>query len=501
MPIDLNDSSLEAQFSFGPESGGVIEEVPFHILFLGDWSGDGEGTTRRDPIEIDRDNYDEILAKLGTAVDLDYEDGSVLRLEFSSLDDFHPDEIFSRVPLFADLRKLRKELNSQDSYNIAAREARRLFGTNSADEAPVAEAPAEVPSDNLLDAILGKPEGGAAISHKAKVSGELGSLISDLVKPHLTNVDENEQASLIAASDSATSGLMRKIITHPKFKALESAWRGLYFLTRRAETSTQLKIHILDLPKDKFAASLASADGLSSTELFRILIHDAIQVEGAEPWALVAADYAFEPNVDDVAALMRISKLCAAAGAPFVAQMSAEVLGVSSLAEQPDQTEWNTSSTSDEAKLWAALRGQAESQSLGLTVTRMIGRLPYGSKTDPVESFDFEEFEGAPEHKGYLWTNASFAVATLLAQSFAEYEWEMKDRLIQDLDGLPLHMYKRDGETAFQPCAEITMTDVGVNKLMDFGLMPLVSYRGTDRVKLARFQSITDPVQGLKARW
>lgn len=500
MPIDLNDSSLEAQFSFGPESGGVIEEVPFHILFLGDWSGDGEGTTRRDPIEIDRDNYDEVLAKLGTAVDLDFDDGSNLRLDFSSLDDFHPDEIFRRVPLFAELRRLRKDLNNADSYNIAAREARRLFGTSVVDE-PVQETSAESPSDNLLDAILGKPEGGAAVSHKAKVSGELGSLINDLVRPHLINVDTNEQASLIAATDATTSGLMRKIITHPKFKALESAWRGLYFLTRRAETSTQLKIHILDLPKDKFAASLASADGLSSTELFRILIHDAIQVEGSEPWALVAADYAFEPNVDDVAALMRISKLCSAAGAPFIAQMSAEILGVSSLAEHPDQAEWNTNATGDAAKLWAALRGQAESQSLGLTITRMIGRLPYGAKTDPVESFDFEEFEGDPQHDRYLWTNASFAVATLLAQSFAEYEWEMKDRLIQNLDGLPLHTYKRDGETNFQPCAEITMTDVGVNKLMDFGLMPLVSYRGTDRVKLARFQSITDPVEGLKARW
>lgn len=500
MPIDLNDSSLEAQFSFGPESGSVIEEVPFHILFLGDWSGDSEGTTRRDPIEIDRDNYEEILAKLGTAVDLDFEDGSVIRLEFSSLDDFHPDEIFRRVPLFADLRKLRKELNNQDTYNIAAREARRLFGTAAAEE-PVQEAPAEVPSDNLLDAILGKPEGGAAVSHKAKVSGELGSLISDLVRPHLITVDENEQASLISAADSATSGLMRKIITHPKFKALESSWRGLYFLTRRADTSTQLKVHILDLPKDKFASSLASADGLSSTELFRFLIHDAIQVEGAEPWALVAADYAFEPNVDDVAALMRISKLCSAAGAPFVAQMSAEILGVSSLAEHPDQAQWNTNSTDDAAKLWAALRGQADSQSLGMTITRYIGRMPYGAKTDPVESFDFEEFEGEPEHDGYLWTNASFVVATLLAQSFAEYEWEMKDRLIQDIDGLPLHTYKRDGETTFQPCAEIPMTDVGANKLMDFGLMPLVSYRGTDRVKLARFQSITDPVEGLKARW
>src|SRR5688572_17417746 len=101
MPIDLNDTGLEAAFTFETERGGVIEEPPFHILALGDWSGDAEKRAfdQRQPIEIDRDNFDEVMSRLKTSLELDFDDGSRLELSFDSLDDFDPDEIFKRVEM------------------------------------------------------------------------------------------------------------------------------------------------------------------------------------------------------------------------------------------------------------------------------------------------------------------------------------------------------------------------------------------------------------------
>jgi predicted component of type VI protein secretion system len=87
----------------------------------------------------------------------------------------------------------------------------------------------------------------------------------------------------------------------------------------------------------------------------------------------------------------------------------------------------------------------------------------------------------------------------LLAQSFAEYGWDMSGRLQQDIGGLPLYFYKDDGQKTYKPCAEIPMTEIAVNKLVDAGFMPLVSYKDTDRVKLAMFQSITG--SALNGRW
>ncbi len=501
MPIDLNDTGLESSVSFGNVSGGVIEDPPFHILALGNWSGDAERRelSARRPIEIDRDNFDEVIARLKTSVVLDFDGGSELVLEFGSLDDFHPDEIFRRVDMFDQLRSLRKKLNSSDTFNAAAYEAKQLFGLKREDIEPVAASTDDQPAaDNLLDAILMKPEGGAA-APKRKLSGELGSLVSELVRPHLVTVDEEQQSSLVSLVDSATSGLMRKILHHRKFQALEAAWRGLFFLVRRADTSTELKIWVLDVSKEELADHLKNAEALSSTGLYEILVRDAVETQGSDPWSLVLGDYAFAPVVDDVATLMRISKIAAAAGAPFISHMRPDVLGVHSLHENQDPAKWETAADPNAARLWEALCGQSESDSLGMTIPRFITRLPYGSDTEPLDTFTFEEFESSSEHDNYLWSNGCFALGQLLADSFANYGWEMKDRLAQDIDGLPLHVYKQDDETVYNPCAEITMTEAGVNKLIAAGLMPLVSYRGTDRVKLAMYQSISG--KALSSRW
>ena len=501
MPI--SDIGLEAEFTFERDLGGVIDEPPFRILMLGDWSGGADSVLAgRRPVEIDRDNFDEVVDRLKPRAELDFEDGSTLTLEFASLDDFHPDEIFRRVPLCSELRDLRKRLRNSDSFNGAAREARQMFGIAASLPEPTPEQQVEENSgDNLLDAILAQPTGGAA-APKRGVSGELGGLIRELVRPHLLNVNEDEQATLIAAVDSATSQLMRSIIHHRRFQELEAAWRGLFFQVRRTETAGDLKICILDISKDELAEDLKSAGDLSETVLYRVLVRDAIETPGGEPWAFVGGNYAFSPVVEDVAALMRISKICAAAGAPFVAHMRPDVLGVHSRAEHPDSDEWNTNGDTDAAKLWNALRTQAESQYLGMTVPRFLCRLPYGAETDPLENFEFEEFDGEPFHDGYCWSNACFVSALLHARSFSNYGWsEMGRSLEQDVDGLPVHMYKSNGETIYTPCAEVQMTDKGVNKLMEFGLTPLVSYRAMDKIKTARHQSVADPVTGLRGRW
>lgn len=500
MPI--SDIGMEAKFTLESERAGEINEPPFHILAIGDWSGSGkkEPPGERRPMEIDRDNIDEVIARMNTSVDLTFEDGSAFSLEFRSLDDFHPDEIFRRVPMFAHLRDLRKRLKGADTFNSAAGEVREMFGTRAAEPSVVVEEAAEDGPVDLLDAILTKPTGGGA-APRPGVSGELSGLVRDLVRPHLVSLDETEQSALVAAIDEATSSLMRRILQHRDFQALEAAWRGLFFLVKRSDTSSDLKIFALDISKDELESELKDAENLSDTSLYKILVRDAIETPGGVPWALVCANYAFAPEVDDIAALMRVSKIVGAARVPFVAHMRPDVLGVHSLAENSDPAKWRTAPDTDAGKLWFALRGQAESEFLGMTIPRFLARLPYGADTDPLETFNFEEFGDGPQHDQYLWSNGCFAVCMLYGQSYSAFGWEMGKKLIQDIEGLPVHVFESDGETVFKPCAEIQMTDKGVEKLMEYGLMPLVTYRGTDRVKLARFQSIKDPVTALRARW
>lgn len=503
MPIDLKDTGLEAAFTLESEKGGIIEDVPFRILVFADLSGNRErpALDKRKPVEIDRDNFDDIFARISPGLDLDLGNGQMLPLGFSALEDLHPDGLFRNVSAFSYLRGLRKRLKDGDTFNATAREARQLFGIAPQQTAgePAAENSDEE-GDGLLDSILARPEGGST-APRGTVAGDLGRLVSDLVRPHLVSFDENEQAGLIGAADTAVSLLMRQILSSSAFRELEAAWRSLFFLVRRVPTSAQLKIFVVDASKEELAADLKNAESLSASNLYRMVLRDAVETQGGEPWALICGGYAYSANVDDIAALMRISSIAAAAKAPYISHLRPEVLGIHSFAASPEPREWKPDPASNETKLWTALRGQADSKYLGMVTPRFLARLPYGADSDPVDSFEFEEFDEVPKHDEFLWANGAFLAAALLGLSFSEYEWEMDRRMIQDIDGLPVHIHKAGGETIFKPCAEILMTDAGVDRLMENGFMPLISYRSTDRVKLGRFQSVAEPTTGLKGRW
>ena len=66
------------------------------------------------------------------------------------------------------------------------------------------------------------------------------------------------------------------------------------------------------------------------------------------------------------------------------------------------------------------MRTLPDAETIGLALPRFLLRLPYGKKTFSAESFDFEEFEGAPGHEDYLWGNSAFAVALRLGRAFNE---------------------------------------------------------------------------------
>lgn len=496
-------SENETRVTLEADRTGIVEEPPFRMLVLGDWSGDGEkkAASGRKPIEIDRDNFDEVMERLGVKAEISIGDGETLSLQFNELDDFHPDNIFRRLDIFTKLRSLRKDLNNDDSFYRAAREVRGMFDVG--DEMPAATEPAkqeEAPADNLLDTILGQPSGGAP-KPKPKTSSDLSNLVSDLVRPHLVSVDENEKSGMIAAIDAATSSLMLAILRDEKFKALEAAWRGLYFLVRRTETSTDLKIFILDVSKAELSDNLKDVGDLSETELYRHLVRDGLESGKDDAYAVVLGNYDLKANIDDVATLIRISKIAAAANAPFISHIAPSIFAIDSFEAKPDHRDWNIAPESDRAKLWNALRGQPEALYLGMATPRFLSRLPYGQETEPAETFSFEEIDENFSHEDYVWSNPCFIVGNLLANSYSNYGWSMGNSLMQDVEGLPVHVFKTDGETIFKPCAEVLMTEAGCDRLMNFGFMPLASFKNTDRVKLTRFQSISDPVRALKGMW
>ena len=506
------DSNLESMFTFETGDTPSAEEPPFHVLMLGDWNGNSnrKDLSARRPVVVDRDNFDDVLKKLNVGLELDLKgDGQdILSLQFSELDDFHPDNLFRQIPLFSELRDIRRRLSNSDTFDSAANEVRSWF--DSVDDNQISDAKIEsevndappVDSSNLLDMILTQPGQSSASAKPQRVDdSELGRFVSKIVSPYLITIDENEQSKLIAAVDETISELMRHVLHHPEFQALESAWRGLYFLVRRLETDVDLKIFILNLSKDELSDNLKSTNSLADSFVYRWLITEAIETPGGEPFSVIAGNYSFGLNVDDIASLMRVAKLANAADAPFISYLQPELFGIEDFSQKIESSQFKATEDSNEAKLWTALRSSPESKYIGLSPMKLLARIPYGEATDSTETFSFEEFTGNAEHRAFLWMNPSFAGALLLAQSYRQYGWDMGQALRRDIENLPMYIYKEDGETKTKPCAEVVLTENMSEKILEQGLMPLIWFRDSDKVKLGRFQSIALPSANLGGKW
>ncbi len=103
------------------EGAQVVRELPFVVGVMGDFSGDPTQPLRpmseRKFIQIDRDNFNDVLARMTPGVKLKVDnkladDGSqmAVELKFNSMDDFEPARIAEQVPALKALMETRNKL-------------------------------------------------------------------------------------------------------------------------------------------------------------------------------------------------------------------------------------------------------------------------------------------------------------------------------------------------------------------------------------------------------
>jgi type VI secretion system protein ImpC len=496
MPRPISFGSI----NLGMPAGEALEisETPFRVLILGDFSGRANrklstSLSGRKPIFVDRDNIDQVMAKLGVEIALgDGAERVVLR--FKELDHFHPDRLYERLELFTALRDLRKRLANDSTFAAAAAEIKGWSAVPASTPAPEAQ-PAPVNPENLLEQMMSGavplPESGRGLE----------SLLKRALAPYLVPNIVIEQAELTQLVDESAAAQMRRILHHVDFQAVEAAWRGLFFLVRRLDTDAKLKLFFLDVARDELAADLLADTDLGQTAIYRLLVEQTVGTPGGLPWAIVVGNYRFDQSRADVELLGRMAKIAAAAGAPFVAGGSERIFGCDSLAKTAEPRDWKPDADAQGNEAWAALRGLAEANYLGLVVPRLLLRMPYGKEGEPAEQFHFEEAAGSSDHERLLWGQGSWAVAYLLAESYSRYGWDFEPGLLREITGLPLFVYDHDGEREVLPCAEVLLIDRALDPIADRGLMPLQSIKNQDAVSLASFRSLAASGGTLAGRW
>ncbi|MDP2007583.1 MAG: type VI secretion system contractile sheath large subunit, partial [Rubrivivax sp.] len=422
---------IEVNVSTGPRpapAGKRAPGQPMRLLLLGDFSGrpahERPLLSARPTHRLDLDSLGAVMRRLAPRVPAA---GSVFEAE--DIEDFHPDALWARLPVFDTLRQLRRRLQDPQQLAQAAAELGvPLPGTGPAQ--------GDAGGDLLAGLLGGRP---AAAPAAAPAPGGIDAFVRRLVAPHIVPDAGPMQAQLTASVDRSIAAQIREVLHAPAFQALESAWRGAQWLISSLELDEGLQLHLFDVSRDELLADVVAARGqLTQTGLHRALADRWRGVPGGDPWSVVISLERFGPSDTDIGLLAALGLLAQQAGGPLLAAGDPAL----ALAEPAALAGWQTLRQS-EAAPW-----------LGLVAPRLLLRQPYGRRSDPVASFTFEEFSGPPEHEHLLWGAGSLAAALLIGRAFMARGWAMEPGDEREIGDLPAYSFERDAEMHLQACAE-----------------------------------------------
>lgn len=487
----MHEYHLDINAGRDPMPAVPLDDTPFRIAIVGDFTGrasrgsganeGGPAVARRPAWPVDRDDLDVVLREMGPALHLGLEAGSPpLAIRFQSLEDFHPDRLYQRLPLFQALRDLRQRLSNPATFKAAAAE---LSG---AAPPPPARPPAAA---SLLGDILDEASPTDVEEVLAQAGGDLHGFIQRVLKPHLVPSPDPRQAELVSQVEAAASATLRAILHAPEFQALESLWRGVELVVRQLETGPDLKVYLLDVSDLELRNLLPAGGDPGASPLYALLARDA----RTAPWGVLIGAYRFGGSDGDVERLAQLAAIGQALGAPWIAAAAPELAGVG-----PDVGELSTWKAPSAA--WQALRGTGLARSLGLVLPGFLARLPYGRGLEECEELAFEELpSGAPDQ--LVVGNPALVVAVVLGRSFSENRWSLMRGLEPEVSGLPVGTVGRGPEARVVGPGEAPLSVRAADALMERGFMPLAPLKDTDRVRVVRVQSCAAPLAALSGRW
>ena len=131
---------------------------------------------------------------------------------------------------------------------------------------------------------------------------------------------------------------MRTLLHDPSFQALESAWRGVQWLTANLELDGPLQLHLFDVTREELIADIVAAQGtLSQTGLYSALVDRWRNVPGSEGWSVVAALMEFNSSSPDLGLLAAMGVIASNAGAPLLAGADLSFVN----ADEATLADWN----------------------------------------------------------------------------------------------------------------------------------------------------------------
>lgn len=330
----------------------------------------------------------------------------------------------------------------------------------------------------------------------------------------------------IAELDQQINDNLNQVMQGEDFQRLERSWRGLHYLVSRAETSTTLKLRLLNATKDEIGKDLERAVEFDQSAQFKKIYEEEYGTFGGAPYSVLIGDYEFTRSPKDLQWLEKMSNVAAAAHAPFIAAADPALFDMDSFAELGNPRDLAKIFESSELAKWRSFRDSEDSRYVALCLPHFLLRQPYGrdnyttpvkDKTGkvvkdetgndvvnperltgriPADDVDFQErVDGNP--KDYCWGNSAYALAERITNAFALYKWTAAIRGVEGgglVEGLPAVTFKTDeGDKVLKYPTETAITDRREKELNDLGFITLVHRKNTDNAAFFGGQTAQKP--------
>lgn len=587
------------QITYDVETGGALEkkEIPFIVGIIAPLSGKSKKIAppmgEKKMVEIDRDNFNKVLESITPRVAFEVPDtvsgksGTLpVSIEFNHIDDFDPVAVVVQIDplkqLYQERSRLRDFLAKLDGNGalnslllgiltddakkgaISKAVAASLKALSEAREKALADKVDFNQDEAILAAFADQlPDEGDTDIKTLVDKGDM--ILEDSQKPYVLELISEfvtqliVKADLLPAKDAADeiknnvniggiisrrigqkdkliSRQLNHIIHHDDFQAMEASWRGLHFLVMNTETSTKLKLKLLNASYDELFKDLDKAVEFDQSALFRLVYEDEYGTYGGDPYSVLIGDFQLGRTARDIQFLEMISGVAAAAHAPFIASAWAKLFDLEDYANLFKPRDLSKIFESAELIQWRAFREKEDSRYVTLTLPKVMLRLPYHHENHPVEGIYFDEdmainlykldettketeldANGNPviatdldedgitfektikqvDARKVLWGNPAYILAQRITNAFSLFGWTAAIRGVEGgglVEGLPVYTFEtEEGDIALTCPTQVSITDRREKELNDLGFMAICHCKGSNKAAFFGGQSTNKP--------
>src|SRR5262249_31205107 len=154
-------------------------------------------------------------------------------LRMREIEDFHPDRLYVRMEDF----RILDEPEEEPTRTSAS---------------PKAELGKMLQRGSILEQMV---EGGDPFER----------YVRDLARAHATPAKRDDSARIAAIGEK-----MNALLHHPRFQAIEAAWRGLDLVIREADDEG-VRVHIAQFTREELDRDLGAAENLRDTRILKLL--------------------------------------------------------------------------------------------------------------------------------------------------------------------------------------------------------------------------------------